>query len=309
MNLGAVEAILVCLGLFGVDFSARTLRMQLFLRGIGRGVSFREVMLQGFVCEAGAILTPMRIGGDATRLWAMRRAGLSMTAAVVCMGVETAAMAVVIVSLTLLLMVTVAADWWDAVGPRLLSALADGWPWVALLVVASLAGWIVARHYAPRLRAVFQREARSVRRYARVMPRWAWLAAVPLTLVNIAARVAILPVLVSTLHSPPPLVATIIGSYALLYGQLLTPTPAGAGAVELGFLAGAAGEMGVEEGRLLIVWRTLTTLLPLFIGIIVAVLHYGFSLFGRPEAATRLPRGWQRRRTVDTASHDEPGND
>lgn len=301
MSFTAAEAVLVCVALLGVDFTARTLRMQVFLRGIGRRVSFREVLLQSFVCEAGAILTPMRIGGDATRLWAMRQAGLSMTAAVVCMGVETLAMAVVIVSLTLVLMLTVAADWWEAVGPRLLGALADGWPWVALVVFASLVGWLIARHFAPRLRSVFQREARSVRRYARVMPRWAWLAAVPLTLVNIGARVAILPVLVSTLHSPPPLVATIIGSYALLYGQLLTPTPAGAGAVELGFLAGAAGELGVEEGRLLLMWRAFTTLLPLLFGIAVAVLHYGFRLFGAPDLVIRRRDG---KRTQSDAATD-----
>lgn len=285
--MSTAQAYLVCLALIAVDFAARTWRMQLFLRGLGNHVSFREVFLQSFVCEAGALLTPMRLGGDAARLWAMRQSGIVVTTSVVCMGVEAIAMTVVIVAVTLILMLTVAGDWWHTVGPNLLSTLAGAWPWVLAVAVASVVAWLAARRFAPRLREVFRREARTVRRYARVMPRWAWAASVPLTLVNIAARVAVLPVLASTLASPPPLLASLIGSYALLYGQLLTPTPAGAGAVELGFLAGAAGELGAEEGELLLVWRVFTALIPFLIGIAAAVLHYGLSLFGPPAEVRR----------------------
>lgn len=291
-SVSTFQAFAICALLIAVDFTSRTWRMQLFLRGVGRRASFREVMLQTFVCEAGAILTPMRIGGDAARLWAMRRSSLPMTASIVCMGIETLAMAAVIITLTFALMVTVASEWWGAVGPALLGTASDGWPWLLVVGIASLVGWFVARHYAPRLRAVFQREVRSVRRYARVMPRWAYLASVPLTLVNIGARVAVLPVLASTLSAPPPLLATMIGSYALLYGQLVTPTPAGAGAVELGFLGGAVGELGAEEGRLLLLWRVFTAIIPLLIGAAVAALHYGVNLFGPPDVASRR-RGQQ----------------
>ena len=59
-----------------------------------------------------------------------------------------------------------------------------------------------------------------------------------MSFVNLATRVAILPVLALTLPNPPALALLIVGSFALLYGQLILPTPAGAGAVELGFLGG-----------------------------------------------------------------------
>lgn len=284
--LSTIQAFTLCAALVAVDFIARTWRMQAFLRGIWHRVSFREVLLQSLVCEAGSILTPMRIGGDPARLWAMRQGGVSMTASVVCMGVEAFLVAAVIVVVTAVLMLSVAGDWWGVVGPGLLSALTNVWQ-LALLAIAFIAGWIVTRHYAPKFREMVQREARSVRRYARVMPRWTFVLAVPLTLIHMGARVAVLPVLASTLEVPPPLLASAIGSYALLYGQLLAPTPAGAGAVELGFVGGAAGELGVEEGSLLVAWRVITAGIPLLLGVAAAVLHYGFRLFGPPDVVER----------------------
>ncbi len=50
----------------------------------------------------------------------------------------------------------------------------------------------------------------------------------------------------------------LVGSFALLYSQLLLPTPSGAGAVELGFLGGAAGDLGDRAGWLLLAWRFYT---------------------------------------------------
>ena len=96
---------------------------------------------------------------------------------------------------------------------------------------------------------------RPVRRafvYWRRMPRWPLLASLPLSLINLVTRVAILSVLALTLPDPPALGPMALGSFALLYSQLILPTPSGAGAVELGFLGGAAGDLGDNEGWLLL---------------------------------------------------------
>ena len=58
--------------------------------------------------------------------------------------------------------------------------------------------------------------------------------------------------------SPPAMGPLALGSFALLYSQLVLPTPSGAGAVELGFLGGAAGDLGSGEGWLLLAWRFYT---------------------------------------------------
>jgi hypothetical protein len=58
--------------------------------------------------------------------------------------------------------------------------------------------------------------------------------------------------------------------------QLLLPTPSGAGAVELGFLGGAAGELGGRETSLLLEWRFYTNAVGLLLGAWLALRIYGW---------------------------------
>ena len=105
--------------------------------------------------------------------------------------------------------------------------------------------------------------------YWRRMPRWPLVASIPLSFLNLATRVAILPVLALTLPSPPALGPLAVGSFALLYSQLVLPTPSGAGAVELGFLGGAAGDWA-GEGWLLLAWRFYTNGIGVLLGVALA---------------------------------------
>ena len=67
-----------------------------------------------------------------------------------------------------------------------------------------------------------------------------------------------------------------LGSFALLYSQLILPTPSGAGAVELGFLGGAAGDLGHNEGWLLLAWRFYTNGIGVLLGVWLAANVYGW---------------------------------
>jgi uncharacterized membrane protein YbhN (UPF0104 family) len=98
--------------------------------------------------------------------------------------------------------------------------------------------------------------------------------------------VAILPVLALTLPSPPAMGPLVVGSFALLYSQLVLPTPSGAGAVELGFLGGAAGDLGSGEGWLLLAWRVYTNGIGVLLGVVLAVRIYGWP------ALRQLARRW-----------------
>ena len=120
------------------------------------------------------------------------------------------------------------------------------------------------------------------------MPRWLFIANAPLTLLNVGARVALLPVPALSLTNPPPLSATIVGSFALLYSQVILPTPAGVGAVELGFLGGAAGDLGAEEAGLLLLWRLYSTVLGVGVGAVLTIVRYRGHV---------IPRAWRRART------------
>ena len=111
-----------------------------------------------------------------------------------------------------------------------------------------------------------------------------------MSFLNLATRVAILPVLALTLPSPPAMGPLALGSFALLYSQLVLPTPSGAGAVELGFLGGAAGDLGTGEGWLLLAWRFYTNGIGVILGVALAVQVYGWP------ALRRLAGRWSDRR-------------
>jgi uncharacterized membrane protein YbhN (UPF0104 family) len=90
-----------------------------------------------------------------------------------------------------------------------------------------------------------------------------------LTAVSMAARTAILPILVAN-HPGIDVGSVIPGSFALLFGQLALPTPAGAGGVELGFVGGFAGAMSARDlAALLIAWRAYTLILGAALGAVL----------------------------------------
>jgi uncharacterized membrane protein YbhN (UPF0104 family) len=78
------------------------------------------------------------------------------------------------------------------------------------------------------------------------------------------------------------------GSFVLLYSQLVLPTPAGAGAVDLGFLSGMAGDLGAGNAALLIAWRFYTVGAGTLLGLGLAAHYFGV----RPalQAISRLVR-------------------
>jgi uncharacterized membrane protein YbhN (UPF0104 family) len=113
------------------------------------------------------------------------------------------------------------------------------------------------------------------------MPRWPLIVSLPLSVIAMATRIAILPVLALTLSSPPAAGPLIFGSFALLYSQMVLPTPSGAGVVELGFLGGAAGELGAGEGWILLAWRFYTNGIGVLLGVWFAASIYGWPVLRR----------------------------
>jgi uncharacterized membrane protein YbhN (UPF0104 family) len=110
----------------------------------------------------------------------------------------------------------------------------------------------------------------------RRMPWTTVLLTTPFTMVNLASRVAILPLLAATLPQPPSLGLMLVGSFALLYTQLILPTPSGVGAIELGFLGGAAGNLGAAEAGLLVLWRVYTTGIGVALGLASGLHRFGW---------------------------------
>ncbi len=281
-----LQAHLLCLALVAADLVARAWRIQWIVQGLGHRLTFRDSFILNAFGDAACALTPLRIGGEPARLAGMLRSKVPATAAFVAISLEVLAAWPVIIVAAAWLIWRYAPEWWMLAGPRLSAAAAAAWPWVVLVAIASVIAWRAARRVASPAARQLRRPIRRALVYWRRMPRWPLLASIPMTALNLATRVAILPVLALTLQNPPPLGPLTLGSFALLYSQLVLPTPSGEGAVELGFLGGAVGDLGADEGALLLAWRVYTNGIGMVLGIALAARIYGWA------ALRQLARRW-----------------
>lgn len=293
--MSLVQAHLLCIGLVAADLLARVWRIQWIVQGLGHHMTMKDAFILNAFGDAACALTPLRIGGEPARLAGMLRSGVPATAAFVGISLEVLAAWPVILVAAAWLAWRYAPAWWASVGPRLGAAAADAWPWIAIVVLASVIAWRYAHRIASPIGRQLRRPVRRALVYWRRMPHWPLVASIPLTLVNLVTRVAILPVLALTLADPPAMGPMILGSFALLYSQLILPTPSGAGAVELGFLGGAAGDLGEGQAWLLLIWRFYTNGVGVLLGIWLAAQIYGWPVLRRlvrpPATEVREPAG------------------
>jgi len=282
----SAQAHLLCVALVAADLLARAWRIQWIVQGLGHRMSLWDSFVLNAFGDAACALTPLRIGGEPARLAGMLRSRVPATAAFVAISFEVLAAWPVILVAAGWLVWRYAPAWWLVAGPRLTAAAESAWPWVVVVAILSVLAWRAARRVTSTAARQLRRPIRRALVYWRRMPRWPLVASIPLSFVNLATRVAILPVLALTLPSPPALGPLVVGSFALLYSQLVLPTPSGAGAVELGFLGGAAGDLGDGEGWLLLAWRFYTNGVGVLLGVALAVRIYGWP------ALRQLARRW-----------------
>lgn len=290
--MSILEAHLICSFLVVVDLVTRALRFQWLLAGLRVPVPFRDAFVMTTVGDAAAAITPNRLGAEPARLAAAAFAGVPVTAAFVAVTYEVLVTAPVTAAAAGWLALIYAPRWWHNARPMLAETAHRSWPIVVVLVVAGIIGWIFLRRAMPKTSYTVRRNTRRAWAYARRMPAWPLLASGPLTLLGLAARVAILPVLALTLQFPPPMGPLTFGSFALLYAQILVPTPSGAGVIDLGFVGGAVGDLGEHHRHLLLIWRVYTTFAVVGIGVVVALRVYGAA------AVMALARRRERKREL-----------
>ncbi|HEU4585868.1 MAG TPA: lysylphosphatidylglycerol synthase transmembrane domain-containing protein [Gemmatimonadaceae bacterium] len=273
--MSLLQAHLICIALVIIDLVTRAWRFQWILRGMRFRVSFMEVLALNTVGDAASAVTPLRLGGEPARLAALTHAKVPLSAGIVAAVVEVLVMWPLVIAVAGWLALVYAPSWWRAARPLLESRLTGSWIWIAVALAVIALLWWGAVRFSARSGGAVQRGTRRAWAYYRRLPAWPLIASVPLTLVSLAARVAILPVLALTLANPPAMGPLIFASLILTYGQLALPTPSGAGLVEIGFLGGAAGDLGARYGSILFVWRFYTTILLVALGIGLGVMQYG----------------------------------
>jgi uncharacterized membrane protein YbhN (UPF0104 family) len=276
------EAHAACIALVVCDALARSLRTHWILRGIGVPTTFRTCLVANGIGDVAAALSPMRVLGVPAQLTTLARRGVPSHAAFAALGVDALASYPVVGAVGLGLALAYGASWWTDVVPRLTAAASAFAPAVALVLLACVpAAWgarRLARYVEERrvsggtgaANAVGRRTARgmaaTIASLRSVQP-WAVAASVPLTLVSVIARVLVLPTLAHALPVPPPFGVSLLGSFAMLYGQLALPTPSGIGVMEIAGSAGIAGPLGGSAAWVLFWWRAYTSGAPMLVAI------------------------------------------
>jgi uncharacterized membrane protein YbhN (UPF0104 family) len=247
--------------LFAADLAIRAVRLRVLASGTT--LTLGQAIAINAYGEAASAVTPARAGGDPARFVALLRDGVSAPRALAALATEMLIDWVLLAAAAVVLLVA----WGEtaATDARRLAALAAT-PHARILVVAVLvlaAASIMALCWYRRRRPA-QGLAASLADAWRRARNLGWRrvsGSAALTGFSMIARTAILPVLAAGLPGLDPS-AMVVGSFALLYGQLVLPTPAGAGGVELGFVGGFAGALAPAAlAELLVAWRIYTLIL------------------------------------------------
>lgn len=232
--------------------------------------------------DALSVVTPARLGGDPARFLTLRRSGTDSAAAVVALGAEQATDWLVLLVGALALAAAFGPE-----GVRGVQALVQRLatvnylPWLGLAVALAVIGALGAHWYRLRHPGALRQSVRRGLESVRALPPKSVAIATAMTAVCTSLRVAVLPVLLVPYQADSALGAVILGSFGLVHGQLFLPTPAGAGGVDVGFVAGFAGSLaGPQVAGLLLAWRAYTTGFDLLLG---AALFAGSLWTGRGQ--------------------------
>ena len=242
----------------------------------GAGLSLWQAVEGNAYGEVASAVTPGRVGGEPARFFGYRRFGVDSLSAVVALAVERVIGWVLIGMVAVILVAALGGDGYRG-AIQLASGLGAVRKWLVPVIVLMAACAAVVLWYHKRHRTTFKSGlAARVSLSFKELPKSHLLLAAAITLVSIVARTSILPILLIPMDIEVNMGAVILGSFTLIYSQLVLPTPSGAGGVELGFAAGFAVLPPAELAGLLITWRVYTLVLGAAFGGVL-LLRYSLS--------------------------------
>ncbi len=285
---------IIAILLLAIDCIARAWRIELATGAAGGRLSFQDGLRLNLYGEAACTFTPNRLGGEPARFLGMTWSGLRVVQALVALGVEVAAEWPVFGIVAIALAAYYVPDWSAAADRFLTHSLARDLLGIELVaLVALLVIWTLQRLVRPgAIRHRVRRQWRVALAHVRRAPWWVLFGGALLTVISLAARALILPVLVWGHPDAPSFGVMFFGSLALLHAPLVVPLPSGGGGIEVAFLSGFAGDFGPgHQVMTLLLWRFYTTILLTVLGVYLLVRTHGAA-----AAKDLLTVGWFRRR-------------
>ena len=248
---------LACVALVVLNLIVRTWRTQLIFHGLSHRVSFSDVAAANLAGDTAAALTPMRFGGIPAQVAFFQRIGAPPQLSVPVLLVESMLLYPVYAVLGIALAMSAGLEWLELLETAGSTAGRLARNVGGLFVL----GWLlvlIVRRAAPGKSRMVGRSMHEGIALVRSMGLGPALLTVPLTVIDVASRIALLPLLALSIPSAPPADVLAIASFAMLYGQIAMPTPGGAGIVDIGLMGGVAGNLGADAGAIVLWWRMYT---------------------------------------------------
>jgi uncharacterized membrane protein YbhN (UPF0104 family) len=263
----------LALAVLCVELVARAARVVLVARGLDVRLDLLTSLRAQLAGDALGAATPFRAGSDPAKIATLGRSGVGVGVCGALLLAEMGAEAVTLLACATVVVATAPAMGWVALGlvGYVAFVSAAGLGAVLLLRRPSQTPprlWTVLRLGAGRWAASrgavleFQTNARRLRH---LPARWA-AGAFAATLVHVAARAAILPILVLTLAASTSAVTAngiaaelVLRPLFVLYATALVPPPGGGGVVEVAFAATLSGPLGPAGLAATLLWWRIYT--------------------------------------------------
>jgi len=263
---------LVALLVVALEVTARGARVWCVARGLGVPLSLAGAVRAQLAGDALGAVTPSRVGVDPAKLTVYRRHGVRTGVGGALILAELGSEAAVLILCSAVIALAASGMRWVALGLFGYAAIITS-AGVAALVLFRPPGtdpprlWSWLRlgpgRWAGLRRAIeeFRTNAKGLRSLS---PRWG-LAVLGVTLLHMAARVAILPILVlafagvGTPSGSGVFEAIVLRSFFVLYATALLPPPGGGGGVEFTFAAVLSGTLGADALAATVLWWRLYT--------------------------------------------------
>jgi glycosyltransferase 2 family protein len=270
------------LGVVAAELACRGLKIAMGARACGitlsAGTAVRATLCGDFLDA----ITPARVGAEPARFLVLREAGVPIAPALVILFLELflELLSLVVIAIALVLLLP-----WS----RALAAVASMVGVYATFVFAlALVGYLggrrggrespepetAQRRWIDRMRLRFRHLAQHLQKGMEAL-RSARLPILAIALafgvLHVLARLAVLPVILSSAGAAVALVPIVVWPLVLLYAAALAPAPSGGGAMELGFSAALSGVIPAAFlGAALIWWRLYSFFIYVALGALAA---------------------------------------
>lgn len=297
-------------GMLALPWLADTVRLQIWLRFLGKHERFAEVFRMTLASEMASALVPAAIGGTGARLgWLVSR-GIApgVASSVMFLGtLEDTIFFALAIPLALLLSSEVqngisTDKLWNMLQAHGLTGIRGVELIMAVVMAIGLTGWIVWKllpaHFKARLAKLtdkIKQQSGLAKETLRLMVArggWRFFITVSLSGVHWICRFSMLTVLLAGLHQYVDPFNFFASQWLVFMLTKLAPSPGGTGGAELAFLALYRSFLPENLLGLLVgAWRVLTFTLPvglatlLFLALVRKGAFIDFKAFGLKRAA------------------------